>query len=1005
MLKQRSTTLFGAMLLCLFSWTAAAQCTNNNALTGGAVAVACPGNITVACVQSGQYALVNVTLGNVYTFGVCTATFNTMITLFNNTGGGNVGFNDDGCNGNRSVVQWTATFTGQLRVLVDRNTCAHTGGCAQLDITCGFPDEPCSAATLAVNASCVNSTYTNIGATGTGIPGPGCGAYSGGDLWFTATVPASGGFTVTGSTVGGSALTDGDMAIYSAPACGGAYSLVGCDDNSAPGNMPTLTVGCRTPGEVLYIRFWENGNDAFGQFNICAVANAAPANDDACGATTLVVGSYCASVQGTTAASSGSAVAAPSCANYLGRDVWYRLTVPASGNITVTTSTVGGSALTDGGLAIYTATNCAVAATFTQVACNDDIGGGNLMSSIALTGQTPGQTLYVRVWSRGNTTCGAFNICAFSPNDDPCTAFAISVGASCSYTTHTNTGYTLSSGVAAPGCGNLTAGSRDVWFSFTAPASGVAIIQSTAGTMTDGAMALYYAASCTPASLALVECSDDEGTGLMPFLRFVDLVPGGTYYLRYWGYGSATGTFNLCVWSPAYTAGNCSYLLEMYDSGENGWGSSAVQIQLDAGPINSYTVPSGQYNAVAFGANIAQILYLSYVNTGPNQIQNRYFLRQIPGGNGVFLAGPTPASGLVFFESIDCVPPPPPAEDCRGAVAICNAQSFSNNAAGTGFDVDLRPATFGCLAAAERQGTWYKFSPSASGTIGMTIAPINSGDDYDFAVWGPYVAVSCPPNTAPARCSYSGLSGNTGMGNGAVDLTENSSGDKWVAPLTVISGQIYLLYVSNFSQSGLAFDLSWQLSGGASLDCTLLPVELLALEAKSLSEAIEVTWTTGSEVNSDHFIVERSSDMISFEAIGTVPAAGTSASPTDYVYVDEAPNEGLNYYRLQQVDEDGSSTRSQSVYAVYRRATTEMVVFPNPAGDILYASFELPEDDAVIYRVLDASGRLVEQDLYHGTKGSMLIDIPLDRLPPGSYTLLVNDSFGALNGSAHFIRE
>ncbi|MEO8590784.1 MAG: hypothetical protein ABI432_15520 [Flavobacteriales bacterium] len=1282
MRTRRSKILSGALALCLLPSAASAQCPNNNMLIGAAITVACPGSTSVACLKGGEYVLVNVTLGNVYTFGVCNATYNTLITLFNNAGGGNVGWNDDGCNGNRSVVQWTATFTGQLRVLLDRNNCNTNGACSVLDITCAFPDDPCTATTLPVNAACVNLTATNLGATGTagppapgcggysgsdvwfkatvpatggftvtgstvggsaltdgaiaiysapacggaytliscndntvgnmpqltvscrtpgemlyvrfwengndafgqfnicavaaavpanddpcaatvlgvasscttvqgttagstgsavatpscanflgrdvwfqlvvpatgniivttstvggsaltdgglaiytagacatagtftelacsddigggnlmssitrtgltpgqtiyvrvwskgnatcgtfnicaydsndepctaialpvnascvntastnigatstaGVPGPGCDNYSGGDVWFTATVPSSGGFTVTGSTVGGSALTNGAMAIYSAPACGGAYTLVSCNDNTV-GNMPQLTVNCRTPGEVLYIRFWESGNNSYGQFNICAVPTSVPTNDDPCAATALTVGTTCAPTQGSTAGSTGSSVATPSCANFLGRDVWYQLTVPANGNLTVTTSTVAGSALTDGGIAIYTAGACATAASFTEIACNDDIGGGNLMSSIALTGQTPGQTLYVRVWQRGNTACGAFNICAANMNDEPCTAISLTVGASCSMASYGNAGYTQTAGVVAPGCGNFTGASLDAWFTFTAPASGVAIIESAAGTMTDGSMALYYAASCASASLSLVECSADEGPGNMPWLRFVDLLPGGTYYLRFWGDGNDVGTFDLCVWSPAYAPGNCSYMLEMYDSGANGWGTSEVQIQLDAGPVNHYTVASGQYNAVIFGTNIGQILYLTYVNTGPNQAQNRYFLRQIPGGNGVFLGGPTPTAGLVFFETIDCVPPPPPAEDCRGSVPICNAQSFSNNAAGTGFDMDLRAGTFGCLASSERQGTWYRFSPSASGVIGMTIAPTNGGDDYDFAVWGPYASVTCPPSGPPVRCSYSGATGNTGMGNGAVDLSEGAGGDKWVAPLNAIAGEIYSLYISNFSQSGLAFNLNWQLSGGASLDCTLLPVELLDLSAKAQNEAIEVTWTTASELNSDHFIVERSEDMVNFDAIGTMVAAGTSVQVTHYTYLDEAPREGLNYYRLQQVDADGSSTTSRSVYAVYRRATTEMVVFPNPAGDILYASFELPEDDAVIYRVLDASGRLVEQDLYHGTKGNMLIDIPLDRLSPGSYTLLVNDTFGTLNGSAQFIRQ
>ena len=126
---------------------------------------------------------------------------------------------------------------------------------------------------------------------------------------------------------------------------------------------------------------------------------------------------------------------------------------------------------------------------------------------------------------------------------------------------------------------------------------------------------------------------------------------------------------------------------------------------------------------------------------------------------------------------------------------------------------------------------------------------------------------------------------------------------------------------------------------------------------------------------------------------------------TSYTFLDEQPVEGLNYYRVQQVGHDGVSRTSQADHAVYRKANTEMVVFPNPAGDILFASFEMLEDAAVIWRILDSRGALVEQDLYQGTKGNMLIDVPLERLASGSYTLLVNDERGRMNRSAHFIKD
>ncbi len=992
----------GLLLTALVGRT---QCTNNNTLLGSAITVACPGSISGGCVQGGRYALVNVVSGRTYTFSACGASWNTLITLFNNTGGALQGFNDDDCAGNRSAVLWTATYTGQLRVLLDNNLCGNNSPCAPLWITCQLNDDPCTATALPVNTSCVNTTATNVGATSSaGIADPSCSTYGGGDVWFTFVAPASGQVVLTGSTVGGSALTDGAMAVYSAPACGGALTEIACNDDSPLGGlMPLINLSGLTSGATYYVRFWEYGNNSFGTFNLCATRPPTPPNDDPCAATVLPVGTSCTNTTSTTGgATNTTGIPAPTCGNYQGSDVWFRVVVPASGRLALNTSTVTGSGLINAAMALYSTPNCS--GTYTQVACNDDT-PTSTMPSLSFTGLTAGASYYVRVWSNGNGAYGQFNICATEPiiNDEPCGAILMTVGTTCTMTSFTNLAATNSSTIGSPGCGSFTGSSQDAWYRFVAPANGIAILESTAGTLTDGSMALYAATSCS--SLSLVQCSSDEGLGAMPFLRFTDLVPGATYYIRYWGAGSASGTFNLCVRSPVTPSTNCSYFLELFDSGENGWGTSSVRIQINGGATVVYNMPSGFYANALIGVNSGDILSVTYVNSGPNQNQNTYQIRQIPGGAGVFMAGPTPPAGLVFQEVIDCVPPPAPPEDCRGAINICGNQSFNGNAQGTGFDVDLQSTTFGCLSAGERQGTWYKFSPSASGTIGLTIAPSNSADDYDFAVWGPSTTVTCPPENQPLRCSWSGLSGNTGMRTTSSDFSEDASGDKWVAALTVITGEIYVMYISNYSRSGLSFTLTWQLTNGASLDCTVLPIDLIDLGAELNGNAVDVRWSTATESNVDHYIVERSSDALNYGPIGSVGASGTTTIQSRYLFVDNEPTDGPNYYRVQQVAMDGGSTISPADVVIYRNAGTEMVVFPNPAGSILFASFALPEDKTVFWRILDGTGRLVEQDLYVGSEGSTLIDIPMDGLASGAYTLLVSDTNGKVAGTAHFVKE
>jgi len=112
---------------------------------------------------------------------------------------------------------------------------------------------------------------TNVGATNSNPPAPGCASFLGGDVWYAVTVPASGSITVeTGNdTTAGSTITDTGMALYSGTCT--ALTLVECDDDdSADGNFSKIALTGRTAGEILYINAWEYSNDAFGTFKVSA---------------------------------------------------------------------------------------------------------------------------------------------------------------------------------------------------------------------------------------------------------------------------------------------------------------------------------------------------------------------------------------------------------------------------------------------------------------------------------------------------------------------------------------------------------------------------------------------------------------------------------------------------------------------------------------------------------------------------------------------------------------
>jgi hypothetical protein len=583
---------------------------------------------------------------------------------------------------------------------------------------------------------------------------------------------------------------------------------------------------------------------------------------------------------------------------------------------------------------------------------------------------------------------------AAASNNTPCTNTLLSLQNNCGGTFHTNVGATNSGITPLPACGgyNTTGGntnnhSRDVWFRFVAGPTGTVHIQSFSGTLTNGAMAVYSAASCN-GPFSLIACDDNSGMNLMPHLTLNGLTPGTSYYLRYWGNGNSTGTFSLCVQGVVtLPPGDCVYLLNLFDSFGDGWGSSSVGVGL-GGPVQNYST-TARARQVAIGVNIGQTIVLNYNASGTFQSQNSYNLGLHGGGGVYFNSGSPPASGIVYTQSVNCAPPPAAQEDCIGSHTVCSTENVSNSTTNTGNVADLNGSNAGCLANAERQGTWYNFSSTTNGTVAFTISPTDPTDDYDFAVWGPYPSTSsvndiCPPASAPIRCSYSGQTGDTGLNMTATDLSEGALGDKWVRYLDVQAGDIYLLYVSNWSQSGLAFDLNWNISAGTTMDCTPLPVELLRFEVEETNGAVLATWTTASEWGSDSFILERSADGLDFVPIGSVPAAGHTTWQVDYEFTDGSPRTGLNYYRLQQVDLDGSAHIGPVRWVELRGIGP--VIYPNPCENVLHMAGPAGTGASWI-RLADMQGRIIRS---WRPAEAEIITLNMEGVAGGHYVIVVD---------------
>ena len=171
-----------------------------------------------------------------------------------------------------------------------------------------------------------------------------------------------------------------------------------------------------------------------------------------------------------------------------------------------------------------------------------------------------------------------------------------------------------------------------------------------------------------------------------------------------------------------------------------------------------------------------------------------------------------------------------------------------------------------------------------------------------------------------------------------------------------------------------------------------LPVTLVRFEAQTTGTAVAVAWTTASELNSAAFVVERSADGVTFGEEGRMAAAGNSAQARQYQWLDHSPLPGLSYYRLRQLDLDGTAHYSP-VASVQRSLTApQLTLAPNPTTGQVTVRLLQPTAQAATLQVLDALGREVQHLVLPAATQEQALD--LHALPAGVYLVRVVSAAG-----------
>jgi hypothetical protein len=169
-----------------------------------------------------------------------------------------------------------------------------------------------------------------------------------------------------------------------------------------------------------------------------------------------------------------------------------------------------------------------------------------------------------------------------------------------------------------------------------------------------------------------------------------------------------------------------------------------------------------------------------------------------------------------------------------------------------------------------------------------------------------------------------------------------------------------------------------------------LPVQLIAFNAQLSGGQSLIKWATSHELNNHHFELEKSADGSSFSLLGSIVAVGNSNIASNYSYTDANPFAGITYYRLKQVNADGSYTYSK-VVAVNKGAYTNKLVnaYPNPTSGPVEIRFTSAAAASAIVQVTDAKGLLVISKTMSVSQGLNSTTIHLGRFAQGTYYLRV----------------
>lgn len=213
--------------------------------------------------------------------------------------------------------------------------------------------------------------------------------------------------------------------------------------------------------------------------------------------------------------------------------------------------------------------------------------------------------------------------------------------------------------------------------------------------------------------------------------------------------------------------------------------------------------------------------------------------------------------------------------------------------------------------------------------------------------------------------------------------------------VTIDNGAAAVSYTSvSGSSNGIARDADgtgvWENITGleatpGSSNLSSLPISLVNFEATSIEEqqAIHLKWATASEENNEYFSIQHSTDGITFREVGTQDGLGNASVVNTYDFMHKNLGTGTHYYRLQQMDFDGTYEYTNVVTATLRSNGFAISVFPNPTVDNVNILPEKPFSKNAYFQLLNIQGQIVQE--YSLPEDALSFELEMNDFAKGVY--------------------